>query len=166
MALIQGTNSYVSYAEANDYFDNRIDSAAWYNADQDDRENALITATLILDENQFIGVAVSSTQSLGWPRKGATHFDPKLGLWITYAENEIPKRLKLAVYEMAYHLLANENLLDQKSQTFEEISVGNITVKDNTKDVYRTPIVNSLVKKFLKPLLVTAQVGNSWWRAN
>jgi len=165
MALVLGTNTYVTMVEADAYFDTRIDAGAWLNADDDDQESALVTATLLLDENQFIGVAVSSTQSLAWPRKGASTFDPRLGQSITYGETEIPKRMKQAVFEMAYHLLANENLLDNKSQNFEEISIGTITLKDSNNDTTRTPVVPTLVSKYLKPLLVNRGT-NQWWRAN
>jgi hypothetical protein len=166
MALEQGVNSYVTLEDAEDYFETRIDAAAWHSADDEDQESALVTATLILDENHFIGVAVSSEQSLGWPRKGATTFDPKYGMYVTYTETEIPERLKKATYEMAYQLLSNEDLLDQKTQTFEEISVGSITIKDSNSDVTRTPIVPSLVRKFLKPLLVQGGNSKQWWRSN
>jgi hypothetical protein len=152
-------------AEADAYFDTRIDAGAWLNAQDDDQESALVTATLLLDENQFIGVAVSSTQSLAWPRKEAYIFDPRLGQQINFGETEIPKRMKQAVLEMAYHLLSNENLLDNKSQNFEEISIGTITLKDSNNDTTRTPMVPSLVRKYLKPLLVN-QGSNQWWRAN
>lgn len=165
MALEQYVNCYVSLAEAEAYFDTRIDAGAWHAADDEDKESALVTATSILDENHFIGVAVSSDQSLGWPRSGASSFDPKLGLEVTYTEDEIPNRLMLATYEMAYHLLSNEDLLDQKTQTFEEISVGSITLKDSNKDVSRTPIIPIMVNKFIKPLLVT-RGSKTWWRAN
>jgi hypothetical protein len=151
--------------EADAYFDTRIDAGGWLNAQDDDQESALVTATLILDENQFIGVSVSSTQSLAWPRKEASTFDPRLGRQITFSESEIPKRLKMAVLEMAHHLLSNENLLDNKSQNFEEISIGTITLKDNNNDTTRTPQVPSLVRKYLKPLLVN-QGSTQWWRAN
>ncbi len=165
MALQQGENCYVSLDEAETYFETRIDAGAWLNADDEDKESALVTATLILDENQFIGVAVSSDQSLGWPREGATFVDPKLGWEITFAEDEIPDRVKKAVYEQAYHLLANENLLDNKSQNFEEISIGSISIKDTNRDTTRTPMVNPLAKKLIKPLLAK-QGSTSWWRAN
>lgn len=165
MALQQGTNCYVSLLEAESYFDTRIDSGAWVNADDEDKESALVTATLIVDENQFIGVAVSSEQSLGWPRTGATTFDTKLNLTVTYSDSEIPKRLKLAVFEQAYHLLSNENLIDNKSQNFEEISIGSITLKDSNSDTGRVPMVPSLVRTFLKPLMLN-QGQRQWWRAN
>ena len=165
MALEQYVNCYVSLEEAEEYFDTRIDAAAWFAADTEDKESALVTATLILDENQFIGVAVSSDQSLGWPRSGAMYLDPKLGLWIEIPEDEIPARLQKAVFEQAYHLLTNENLLDGKSQNFEEISVGSISIKDSNSDTTRTPMVNGLAKKLLRPLLAN-QGTTSWWRAN
>jgi hypothetical protein len=151
--------------EADAYFDTRIDAGAWVNAQDDDQESALVTATLILDENQFIGVAVSSTQSLAWPRKGAYIFDPRLGQEVNFSVTEIPKRMKQAVLEMAYHLLSNENLLDNKTQNFEEISIGTITLKDSNNDTTRTPVVPTLVRKYLKPLLVN-QGSTQWWRAN
>jgi hypothetical protein len=152
-------------AEADAYFDTRIDAGAWLNAQDDDQESALVTATLILDENQFIGVAVSSTQSLAWPRKGAYIFDPRLGQEVNFSVSEIPKRMKQAVLEMAHHLLSNENLLDNKTQNFEEISIGTITLKDSNNDTTRTPVVPSIVRKYLKPLLVN-QGSTQWWRAN
>jgi len=166
MALEQGINCYVSPDEAEEYFETRLDSSAWHNVDDEDKESALVTATLILDENQFIGVAVSSDQSLAWPRSGAVYFEPRLNLWVEIPEDEYPTRLKKATYELAYHLLANENLLDGQSQTFEEITVGTITLKDSNSDVARTPVVPNLARKLIKPLLVEGANSRSWWRAN
>jgi hypothetical protein len=166
MALEQGVNSYVSLEEAEEYFETRIDSAAWHSADDEDRESSLVTATLIIDENHFIGAAVSSDQSLAWPRSGVIYHDPKYGSFIEVATDEIPQRVKLATFEMAYQLLSNENLLDQKTQTFEEISIGSITIKDTNNDVTRTPITPSLTRKFLKPLLAAGASSRIWWRAN
>jgi hypothetical protein len=166
MALEERVNSYVSYDEAEEYFETRIDSAAWHNADDEDRESALVTATLIIDENQFIGVAVSSEQSLAWPRSGATYFDPKYGAYLTPSEEEIPQRIKLGTLELAYQLLSNENLLDQKTQTFEKISIGSITIEDTNNDVTRTSITPALTRKFIRPLLTVGSSSRAWWRAN
>jgi hypothetical protein len=166
MALEERVNSYVSLDEAEDYFETRIDSKAWHDADDEDRESALITATMIIDENQFIGVAVSSEQSLAWPRKGAFYFDPKYGTQIAPTEEEIPQRVKLGTMELAYQLLANENLLDQKTQTFEKISIGSISIEDTNSDVVRTPVTPPLTRKFIKPLLAAGGNSRTWWRAN
>jgi len=165
MALVLGTNTYVTMAEADAYFDTRIDAGAWINADADDHESALVTATLLLDENQFIGVAVSSTQSLAWPRKDAIYFDPKLGMEKSVTTDTYPKRVKVATFEMALHLLTNENLLDNKTQTFERIKVGSIEIEDSTKDVLKIPVLPLRIKKLLSPLLVNGS-GKQWWRAN
>ena len=165
MALVLGTNTYVTMVEADAYFDTRIDAGAWLNADDDDQESALVTATLLLDENQFIGVAVSSTQSLAWPRKDAIYFDPKLGMEKSVTTDTYPKRVKVATFEMALHLLTNENLLDNKTQTFERIKVGSIEIEDSTKDVLKIPVLPLRIKKLLSPLLVNGS-GKQWWRAN
>jgi hypothetical protein len=166
MALEQGVNCYVFYEEAEDYFETRIDSGSWHNADEEDRESALVTATMIIDENQFIGVAVSSEQSLSWPRTNATYLEPKLGAYISLSSDNIPDRIKKATFETAYQLLSNENLLEQKTQTFEKISIGSITIEDSNNDVTRTSIVPTLARKFLKPLLINGGAGRTWWRAN
>ena len=165
MALVLGTNTYVTMVEADAYFDTRIDAGAWLNAQDDDQESALVTATLLLDENQFIGVAVSSTQSLAWPRKDAIYFDPKLGMEKSVTTDTYPKRVKVATFEMALHLLTNENLLDNKTQTFERIKVGSIEIEDSTKDVLKIPVLPLRIKKLLSPLLVNGS-GKQWWRAN
>lgn len=165
MALVLGTNTYVTMVEADAYFSTRIDAGAWLNAQDDDQESALVTATLLLDENQFIGVAVSSTQSLAWPRKDAIYFDPKLGIEKSVTTETYPKQIKMATYELALHLLTNENLLDNKTQTFERIKVGSIEIEDSTKDVLKIPVLPLRIKKLLSPLLVNGS-GKQWWRAN
>ena len=66
---------------------------------------------------------------------------------------------------MALHLLTNENLLDNKTQTFERIKVGSIEIEDSTKDVLKIPVLPLRIKKLLSPLLVNGS-GKQWWRAN
>lgn len=165
MALTLNVNSYVTVNEAEDYFDTRIDAGAWHSADADDKESALVTATLILDENQFIGAAVSSTQSLAWPRENAEYFDTKLNLWVEIQSTEVPSRIKLAVYEMAFHLLANQDLLNNTAQTFERIKVGSIELEDNANNYVPPPFMSDIARKFIKPLLLNNN-NKSWWRAN
>ena len=70
-------NSYVTLAEAEAHFANRLNSSVngdWTNdaagvARTDDvKKAALITATLRIDEEMFLGYKVTTTQALKWPR--------------------------------------------------------------------------------------------------
>jgi len=168
MALVLNTNSYAIIADADTYFETRIDNANWFDASDDIKEQALVTATQIVDDNAWIGSAVSSSQALAWPRKNAKYYDTRMGFHITPGEAEIPTMVKTAVYEQALHLVNNEDLLTGSTQTFENISVGSISISDANGDVTRTPMKNSLVLKAIKPLVARGSTGQggSWWRAN
>jgi len=166
MALVLNTNSYVELADADDYFETRIDSANWTDASDDVKEQALVTATQLIDEQAWIGYAVSSSQALAWPRKNAVYFDDKLGQEISIGSTEIPERVKIAVYEQALHLVNNEDLQVGSTQTFESISIGSISLSDSNGDVARIPIKTQNAMRFIKPLLVKGRTsyGASWWR--
>jgi hypothetical protein len=169
MALVLNTNSYVTIAEADAYFETRIDSAEWDASDAEIKEQALVTATQLIDNRPWIGSAISSSQALAWPRKEAIYYDPRMGQDITVAENEVPSLVKTAVYEQALHLIQNEDLLSQQTQTFESISIGSIRLTDNNNDVRTVSITPSIVIKPLRALVRKGSfggMGSSWWRAN
>jgi len=168
MPLTVNTNSYVSVANADTYFETRIDSANWTSAAETLKEDALVTSTQIIDNNPWIGSAVSSSQALAWPRKNAKYYDPRMGQEISISESEIPDLVKIAVYEQALHLLNNEDLLAQTTQTYESISIGSIKLTDANNDVTRISITPAFVIKPLRPLIRRGSfgMGSSWWRAN
>ena len=146
----------------------RIDSSEWESSDDETKEQALVTATQLIDERHWIGAAVSSSQALAWPRKNAIYYDPRLGQQITIANNEVPSQVKIAVYEQALHLVQNEDLIAQKIQTFESISVGSISLSDSNNDVTKTSITPSIILRPLRPLIRRDGIGmgGTWWRAN
>lgn len=168
MALVLNTNSYVTIADADAYFTTRIDADEWISAADELKEQALVTATQLIDDRPWVGAAVSSSQALAWPRKDVIYYDPKMGQQITIADNEVPSQVKLAVYEQALHLLQNEDLIAQKTQTFESISVGSISLSDSNNDVTKTSITPAIIIRPLRPLIRRDGVGMgaSWWRAN
>jgi len=166
MALVLNTNSYVTITEADTYFTTRIDADEWTTATEALKEQALVTATQLIDNRSWIGIAVSSSQSLAFPRKQATYYDPRMGQDITIADDEIPSQVKIAVYEQALHLLQNEDLIAQKTQTFESIAVGSIKLTDSNGDVSKTSITPSIILKPLRPLISRGMNSNTWWRAN
>ena len=78
MALVKGTNSYVTVAEADSYFAERLHSETWSGASPTDKEKALITATGLLDQKPWVGEAEDELQPLAFPRIGY-YYDPKYG---------------------------------------------------------------------------------------
>jgi len=156
--LVKGVNSYVTVAEASVYFDNRLDVAAWTSADNEIRAQALVTATGILDDMPWTGVAVNETQPLAFPRTGI-YFDPRLGINVELS-NTLPNRIYTATIELAYHLLNNDGLLDDTGYV-KELTVGSISLNNAI-----TPnTIPHNVNRMIKPLLVNAGALN-WWRAN
>lgn len=158
MTAVKGTNSYVSLAEANTYFDTRLNSDLWTAADANVKASALVTATRMLDEMPWIGTVVSDTQALAFPRV-CEYFDPRLGQ-LTYLDGtSVPDRINIATYELSYHLLLNDDIR-QVSSTVESIQVGSI----NIVNPRRVSDIPSHVSKNIRPLLQNA--NRSWWRAN
>lgn len=68
MAIELGINSYNSLEELNDYMMFRLNSDAWDNATDTQKEKAAITATREIDEQDIISTKYDSTQALEFPR--------------------------------------------------------------------------------------------------
>lgn len=104
MATADSSNSYVTVAEADAYFDARLHASAWTSASTGDKNAALIWATRLIDSNVcFTGSPTSSSQPLAWPRTGMIGRNGG-----TVASDAIPQQLKDATCEMALLLLAGD----------------------------------------------------------
>ena len=158
MAVVKNLNSYVTVAEANAYFEDRLDATAWTSASDTKKAQALITATSYLDELRWVGIAVSDSQTLAFPRD-AEYFDPKAGT-IVVLTNEIPTRILTATYELAFHLLSNANLLDDTGEV-TNLSVGSISLSE----IKAPNKISGVAKRLIAPLLENGG-SKSWWRAN
>jgi hypothetical protein len=158
MALAKGTNSYVTLSEADAYFADRLDVAAWLAADATQKEQALVTATAVLDGLRWTGIAVSQTQPLAFPRSGSYH-DPRVGTLVNL-DSAVPARVITATKELAYHLINNDGVLDDSGSAVN-ISVGQI----NLTTVRPPSVIPGTVKRMVTPLLQNAG-SNSWWRSN
>jgi hypothetical protein len=120
-------NSYGTLAEAESYFENHPDLETWDEAT--DQEEALIWATMRLDEYDFIGEIATTTQSLKWPRIDDDIFDLK------WTEIEIPLRLKYAQFELALERLREvaSGTSSTDSQPVSSLKIGNsVEVRYNT----------------------------------
>ena len=82
--------SYLDRLDANDYFNGRLNSEAWEDAANTDRNKALITATKMIEQLNFIGIKNSEDQEFQFPRGG---------------DSTTPQEILDAVCELAYELL-------------------------------------------------------------
>jgi hypothetical protein len=160
MALVKGVNSNATVTEADTYFENRLDVAAWSAVADTTKEQALCTATFMLDELDWIGVATDPAQSLAHPRKDGEYFDPKFGILVPFISTVVDQRVMKATYELALHLLNNEGLLDNTGLIKDlELSGLKLSV---IRPADKIPMV---VKTLIKPLLRNSG-KRTWWRAN
>jgi len=148
MALQKGTNSFVSISESDIYFEDRLNSENWFTKDAL-VEQALVTATGILDDMDWGGTATpTASYPLSWPRD-ITYYDNKSGYFIDIeddrsatSEGTIPGDIKKATFELAFHLLNN-------MKTQESNASGENKVKDLTVGAVRLIFdLNSGVKNF------------------
>jgi hypothetical protein len=65
-----GTNSYVDLETADGYFDVRLHSGLWNDADEADQKQALVTATRAIDRLLLVGRKADGEQPLAFPRNG------------------------------------------------------------------------------------------------
>lgn len=122
-------NSYVTLAEADDYFETVPDSTQWDNKTTDKKNRALISATRWIDTLNFYGDRCDNSQALSWPRNNY-HVDR-----VELSCSVIPEDIKYATYELA-NALANDT--DAITGTtgdkglYEEVELGDLRVKYNT----------------------------------
>ena len=131
------SNSYVSLADAEAYFADRLgasDNGNWNkdssgnNRSNATKEAALVTATRRTDEEQFAGYKASTTQALKWPRINVRNedgymFDPAF----------IPERVKQAVYITALELLRANFLDENYLDNVDFMSTGTVQIKQFTQ---------------------------------
>lgn len=159
MAVSKGINSYATVEEADLYFADRLDTAAWIAASPTEKGQALVTATSLLDNMTWTGSAVSETQNLAFPRV-CEYFDPKVGGVVYLDGTSVPKRIISAAYELAYHVINNDGVLDDTG-SIRSLAVGPITLTD----IQTASKIPFTVRTYIKPLLANSGT-NPWWRAN
>ena len=106
--------SYVSLAEANEYFSNRLHADAWAEASDADKEKALAMAAKAIDRQPLSGRKTETGQALAFPR---------------YPDTEVPEAVKEACCEEALALLERGNSQRRKLQQegVQSFTLGNMS---------------------------------------
>lgn len=121
-------NSYVTLAEANSYFNDRLHSEIW--DDADDNASALVTASKMLDWYiKWKGYRSSTTQSMLWPRTSVLRKDG------TAVDTDIiPADVKVAVYELALSSIEEDRTADDPLAGIEQLKAGSLMLKADNGD--------------------------------
>ena len=127
------SNTYISLADAETYFEGRLHADNWDTAATGDKNKALVHAARMIDRYvRFIGWKTEDTQAMEWPRAGIYYDGSKYWSDVSYQiewevysvdDDSIPKELKYAQCEMALTLLAGDIQALPDTAGYSEISV-------------------------------------------
>jgi len=118
------SNSYVSLAEAEAYFSDRMHSSAWYDLSTSDREKLLITSSSMLDWYvSWKGTKATQDQAMDWPRVGVITSDGPI------PSDVIPAQVKVAVYELSLSSAKKDRSADGSLDGILEARAGSLLIK-------------------------------------
>jgi len=123
-ATVGGTNanSYLTLSAAETYFLGRLGADAWNDADQEQKESALMMATSWLDTERYTGAIVNILQRLVWPRFGTF---TRNGNYLIYTA--IPQMVMDATCELALAILNDPSIFgDSEIEAFTHLRVGDV----------------------------------------
>lgn len=104
-------NSYATVAEADTYLADSIRAGLnWTSVSPDDKKRALLTATRLLDNQQWKGSKTDAANTLEWPRTGVTDADGA-----AVDENTVPSGVVCGTIELAYELSQDPTLETSKN---------------------------------------------------
>lgn len=144
MALILGTNSYVSAGDADAYFGDRPYATDWDSVP--DGEALLRMAARMLDGQRYAGTIASAAQAMAWPRVGVTDIEGR-----TIAADVIPQAIKDAQCELAL-ALARTDLTDDDAKALVRRTVADVVsieYEPRTRERALPDFVMSLIAPFL-----------------
>jgi hypothetical protein len=142
-------NSYCSRSVADQYHLDRVPvGTTWLNAQDNDKDAALIWATRLLDSlYEWSGYVVNETQALLWPRSGLLY---RSGY--TVPTTVIPIELQRATAEFARQLLVTDRTADNDlaTQGIRSLTAGPISITfDGSATAATVTAVPDLVRGLL-----------------
>jgi len=107
-------NSYVALADANTYFNERLNVQPWDESEDDDKNRSLIMATAAIENLNFTGCKTDTDQTLQFPR---------------YDDASIPIEIEQATYECALALLDGVDIeMEKETMNLTEQRIGGVKV--------------------------------------
>lgn len=144
---VSTSNSYITLENAETYFEERLNSDAWEDANENDKKRALITSTKSIDRLNFSGGKTNDEQVLQFPRDD---------------DASIPQTIKDATCENALMLLDDKDVEDEIERVrIRQESVADIKVAYDTTHApenIMAGIASATAWMMLKPYLRNAGI--------
>jgi len=134
------SNSYITLADAEIYFESRLNITEWTAATDDEKNRALVTATRIIDQNSFVGYRYTTTQALKFPRTGVPDYDS-----VVFVDGVIPEPIKDAQCEIALAALTSDLA---ESGSYGAVTVSGISFDDNSSSSALNTLSSNLLAHF------------------
>lgn len=171
-STVSGTasNSYISVAEADDYFTGHLEGNLWLTLSTQKKQAALVQATYRLDAETYGGRRTIENQALQWPRTYIIDRDKEknqhdvvefIGGAYYRPSNVIPKEIKQATCEQAlfYIKLVNDEFTVSEFdlETLSNFQIGPINA--SIQEGYKADRLPTKVKRLLKSIGPNAWEG-------
>lgn len=140
-------NTYISLDDADTYMEGRLHTTAWDEAEDSEKNAALVQAARILNHYiRWLGYKADEDQALAWPRwgicwDGSGQYWTCSDLWLVdervYAvgSDSIPQEIQDAQCELALHLLSSDTQAVPDTAGFKSIEVeGAVSLEIDKKD--------------------------------
>jgi len=142
-------NSYLTVAEADTYFESRLNSTAWTTASAGDKDIAAVMATRTLDHwIDWDGdkADLIENQALRWPRHSVYYRDGE-----SIDNDIIPVFLKEITAELAMYLLAVDITAEPDTKGFSELTAGPLKLVIDKEDRDSTTAIPDFIKAMIEP---------------
>lgn len=126
LTLTVNENTYISRANATLYFEGALHGASWVAATDTVKDQALVTATRMLDRQRWQGSKYDSEQALAWPRSGVTDREGN-----SIDETAVPQDILDATCELALSLIIDSDVQNSSSssQNIKRVQAGSASVE-------------------------------------
>jgi hypothetical protein len=148
MAVVVGTNSYISVVDATAYFDARLYAAEWTAATTGDKEKSLIMAARQIDRLAFLGSVTATGQAMAWPRTGVTDREGR-----AISSTVVPQAVLDAQCELALATLRDDPTQDNGNLGVRRMKAGSVELEYSGAAPVRSlpDIAASILAPFLEP---------------
>lgn len=151
-SMAANANAYATEAEVTAILEGRPNSSAWTVATQPTREQAIVGATMRLEQESYVGTRTTSGQALKWPRLGVLDDDG-----YEVSSTVIPPQVQRAVADLALALVVKPGALDLSGLAqFEDVTVGPLSLTTRASALWPNSLPAS-VMGFLRGLMQGGQ---------